>query len=320
MMIKMIQKHQSLIIIGIIAVILVVVLSGCIRERDTLLVDSIERTYIIHVPESYDDSSPTPLVLVLHGGGGNAENIAEVSGFNKKADEEGFIVVYPDGNGKLPRKLLTWNAGFCCGYALENDIDDVNFLRSLIEHIQDTYVIDETMIYATGISNGGIMTYRLGAELSDKIAAIAPVAAQIGGQATMEENIWRIPEPDYPVSVIAFNGMNDTRVPYEGGQPSENNTHVHSLMSVNESIAFWIEQNQCSSFPQRNISESKNIIIDTYTGGKNNTDVVLVTIQDGTHSWPGGQKGWENGDEPTMEISATDMMWKFFTNHPKTNS
>jgi polyhydroxybutyrate depolymerase len=302
----------------IIILIFISMLSGCIRERETILVDGQRRSYIIHVPESYDGSRPTPLVIVLHGGGGNAKNIGNVSGFNEKADEEGFIVVYPDGTGKLQRKLLTWNAGFCCGYALENNIDDVKFLRTLIEHLQDQYVINESMVYATGLSNGGIMTYRIGAELSDIIAAIAPVAAQIGGQTTENDTPWQIPDPSNPVSVIAFNGMKDKRVPYDGGPPIDNGSHVYSWMSVNKSISFWVQQNHCISFPQRNISESGNIIIDTYSGGKNKSEVVLVSIVNGTHSWPGGQKGWENGDEPTLEISATDMMWDFFKNHPKT--
>ena len=173
------------------------------------------------------------------------------------------------------------------------------------------------MVYATGISNGGIMSYRVGAELSDIFAAIAPVAAQIGGQATEDDEIWQIPEPENPVSVIAFNGRNDTRVPYDGGRPIEGNAHVYIWMSTNESIAFWVTQNNCNTTPEQNISESGNIIIDTYKDGLNNTEVTLVTIVDGTHSWPGGIKGWWAGPEPTQEINATDMIWDFFKNHPK---
>jgi polyhydroxybutyrate depolymerase len=154
-------------------------------------------------------------------------------------------------------------------------------------------------------------------KISDIFAAIAPVAAQIGGQATIDDELWQIPEPDYPVSVIAFNGMNDTRVPYDGGRPLEGSAHVYSWMSTNESISFWVEHNQCNTTPQQNISESGNIIIDTYTNGLNNTEVKLVTIVDGTHSWPGGEKGWAGGPEPTKEINATDMIWDFFKEHTK---
>ncbi|MBS3749247.1 MAG: poly(3-hydroxybutyrate) depolymerase [Candidatus Thermoplasmatota archaeon] len=289
---------------------------GCVQKRDVFTHDELQRTYILHLPVSYSTDKSYPLVLVFHGGGGNAENTERLTNFSQKADEENFIVVYPEGTGKLKRRLLTWNCGFCCGYALENNIDDIGFIRSLIEHLQQKYTINSSMIYATGLSNGGIMSYYLGAELSDIFAAIAPVAAQIGGQATAQEDLWQIPEPEYPVSVISFNGMNDSRVPYNGG--TSNETHVYSWMSTNESISFWVQQNQCNEIAQRNISKSGNIISDTYSGGKNNAEVTLVTIVNGTHSWPGGQKGWENGAEPTKEINATDMIWDFFKNHPKT--
>jgi polyhydroxybutyrate depolymerase len=290
---------------------------GCITGPHYLVYDGQKRLYNIHLPSSYNPSNSYPLVVVFHGGGGNAENIEKVTNFSQTADEEGFIVVYPYGTGKFNKRLLTWNCGFCCGYALETNVDDVGYIKTLVEHLQDTYAVNSNMIYATGISNGGIMTYRVGAELSDIFAAIAPVCAQIGGQATAEEKMWRIPEPDYPVSVIAFNGMNDTRVPYDGGRPIDNDTHVYSWMSTNESIAFWVEQNQCNTVPQQNISGSRKIIVNTYSGGINDTELKLVCIVDGTHSWPGGQKGWKNGPVPTQEISATQMMWNFFKHHPK---
>jgi polyhydroxybutyrate depolymerase len=199
-----------------------ILLTGCISINDYIVYDGQKRffnirlPYKIDLPSSYDPSNSYPLVFVFHGGGGNADNIEDGTNFTKKADEENFIVVYPYGTGILNKRLLTWNCGFCCGYALENNIDDVGFIRSLYEYIENNYSINPNMVYATGISNGGIMAYRVGAELSDIFAAIAPVAAQIGGQATEEEKIWHIPSPENPVSVIAFNGMNDTRVPTGG--------------------------------------------------------------------------------------------------------
>lgn len=314
----MIKKKTFFIILIIAIIFSLPLLSGCLKNREVFTHDDLKRTYILHLPSNFSSDNTYPLVLVFHGGGGNAENIADTTNFSQKADEEDFIVVYPDGTGKLKQRLLTWNAGFCCGYALENDIDDVDYIKSLITHLQTQYPINESMIYATGLSNGGIMTYRLGAELSTIFAAIAPVAAQIGGQPSVEEELWCIPEPTNPVSVLAFHGTNDRRVPYDGGRPSDNDTAVYSWMSTNESIQFWVDQNQCNSFPKRNINSSKNIIIDTYLCGKNNTEVQLVTIVNGTHSWPGGEKGWKNGAEPTKEINATNLIWEFFENHPKT--
>jgi polyhydroxybutyrate depolymerase len=306
-----------------LTLLLSTILTGCLSNADHIVHDGQRRYFKTHLPykitlpSSYDSKESYPLVFVFHGGGGNADNIIDTTNFSRKADEEKFIVVYPYGTGRLRYKLLTWNCGFCCGYALENDIDDVGFIRSLYQHLKEKYSINTNMVYATGISNGGIMSYRVGAELSDIFAAIAPVAAQIGGQATEYDELWQIPEPANPVSVIAFNGMNDTRVPYDGGRPLEGNAHVYSWISTNESISFWVEQNDCNPISEQNVSESGNIIIDTYSGGLNDTEVVLVTIVDGTHSWPGGKKGWRGGPEPTQEINATDMIWDFFKDHPK---
>jgi polyhydroxybutyrate depolymerase len=311
------KKELKTLFCSLILILIVVSLfSGCVTKREPFEYNGEERSYLIDLPSSYNPTDSYPLVLVFHGGGGNAESMKELTNFTQKAEQEEFIVVYPDGTGKLNKRLLTWNCGFCCGYALENNIDDIGFIRSLIEHLQEKYTINSNMIYATGLSNGGIMSYYLGAELSDIFAAIAPVAAQIGGQTAVQEDLWQIPEPEYPVSVISFNGMNDSRVPYNGG--TSNETHVYSWMSANESISFWVEQNQCNETAQRNISKSGNIITDTYTKGKNNTEVTLITIVNGTHSWPGGQKGWKNGAEPTKEINATDLIWDFFKNHQKT--
>ena len=307
----------GIILLILLTLILPVLLTGCI-SRESLWYDGQKRTYVIHLPVSYNPLKTYPLVLVLHGGGGNAANAERMTGFSKKADEEGFIVVYPEGSGRFRRILLTWNGGFCCGYALEHNVDDVGFIRALLEELMEAYPINSSMIYITGMSNGGIMSYRLGSELSDIVAAISPVAASIGGNATNESSLWVIPEPGYPVSVIAFNGMLDTRVPYYGGQPMENFTRgAYSYLSVNESITFWINHNHCSQIPETNVSESGNIIVDTYKNGDNGTEVVLYTIANGGHAWPGGEKGRRQGDEPTQEISATDIMWEFFKSHPK---
>jgi len=313
------MKRKIIFILLVITFFIVTsLLSGCLSKREIFDYNGQSRSYILHLPPSYTGENEMPLVVVLHGGGGNADNIEETTGFSKKADAEGFIVVYPDGSGRFDRYLLTWNGGFCCGYALENDIDDVGFIRALIEYLQETYAINRNMIYVTGISNGGMMSYRLGAELSDIVAAIAPVAGSIGGQATEEDTIWCIPEPEYPLSVIIFHGKNDSRIPYDGGMPTANDTRgAFSYLSVNDSVSFFVNSNQCDAFPRSNISESGNIIMDLYGGGLNNTEVALYTIINGTHSWPGGKIGRRNGDVPTMEISATDLIWEFFKSHPK---
>jgi polyhydroxybutyrate depolymerase len=271
----------------IIMLLLTVFVSGCIEGSEGMWYDGEKRTYNIHVPASYDPSISYPLLVVLHAWGENAFFIEKRTGFSEKADEEGFIVVYPDGLGR------SWNAGFCCGNALKNDIDDVGFIRALIEKSMEDYNINSSRIYVMGHSNGAMMSYRLGSELSDMIAAIAPASGTIGRQS------WVIPDPEYPVSVIAFNGMNDKLVNYYGG----------IFLGVNESISFWVNQNNCSPTPQTNISEDGNIIVDTYTDGDNGTEVVLVSLVNAGHAWP--------FDRPIDGVSQTDVIWEFFENHPK---
>jgi len=139
--------------------------------------DGVQRSYILYVPTSYNSAEPVSVVLVFHGGGGNAEGAVRMTGFNSLADEKGFIVVYPNGTGRLSDdKLLTWNGGTCCGWAQEQNVDDVGFVRAIVADLQSMASIDMKRIYATGISNGGIMSYRLACEASDLIAAIGPVA------------------------------------------------------------------------------------------------------------------------------------------------
>ncbi len=298
---------------------LVTILASCVLVDDmstfkagtydgTITVDGRVRNYIIHLPAKYDGKQALPVVIVLHGGGGNADKMPELTGFNAKADEAGFIVVYPNGTGPAgDDKLLTWNCGFCCGYAMDNNVDDVNFLRQLIDRMEKNLKVDPARIYVTGISNGGMMTYRLGCELADKIAAIAPVAGSMGDWTT---------KSDSPVSVVIFHGTDDQHVLYDGGAPKiqfDDSDRIDKPVSY--AVNFWVQHDGCSTEIHRGVSG--NIIRDTYSGGVGNSEVVLYTIVDGKHAWPGGTAAWAGGDEPTQEISATDLMWEFFKAHPK---
>lgn len=158
------------------------------------------------------------------------------------------------------------------------------------------------------------MTYRIGAELSDILAAVAPVAGTIGGEwMDKHGNLlpsYVIPDPEYPLPIVIFHGMNDSLVPYDGGVGPSGDI----FLSVNESVTFWVEHNQCDPTPQINISESGNIIKKTYANGSNGADVVLYSVVNGSHGWFGAP------DWPytyPCEISAADLIWQFFNTHPK---
>jgi polyhydroxybutyrate depolymerase len=266
-----------------------------------------ERTYRLHLPPAYDGQRSLPLVLVLHGGGGTAQGVADISGFSAKADKEGFIVVYPNGTGRHPDRLFTWNAANCCGYAHEHNVDDVGFIRALLDKLEAELSIDPKRVFVTGISNGGMMAYRLACELSDRIAAIAPVAGSLNGTACA---------PAGPVSVIIFHGTADKNVLYGGGVPKKGvDRRLRVDKPVSYAVSFWVNHDGCASVPRR--EEQGRVVRESYEGGRDGTSVVLYTIRDEGHTWPGG-KAWAFwADRPTHEISATDAMWDFFMKHPK---
>ena len=252
-------------------------------SEGSFVFDGLTRTYLVHVPPGYDESVLTPLVIVLHGYTGTAEGMVTLTGFNEKSDEEGFIVAYPQGLSQR------WNVGFG---SLKFDTDDVGFIDELIDRLEQKYAIDANKVYVTGFSNGAMMSYLLGAELSDKIAAIAPVAGSIG---SMTYGLERIPVPSEPVSVLVFHGTADTSVPYNGD----------GFLSVAESVALWVECDGCYVSPLNETMADGNVVKSVYSGGDNNTEVILYTIIGLGHDWP------------TTPISATDVIWEFFATHPK---
>ncbi len=270
----------------------------------TLTFDGRTRAYTVHLPPAISDT-PHALVIVLHGGGGNRNHVARMSGMSALADKENFIVVYPDGSGWLGDKGLTWNAGNCCGYALDHNIDDVGFIRALIEKLARDYPIDAKRIYATGMSNGGMMAYRLACELSATLAAVAPVAGALNVEC----------QPTAPIAVIAFHGTADQHVLFNGGAPKvKADPHSREDKSVAYAMNFWAQHNQCASTPTH--TERGNILHDTYTDCVHGTAVELYAIRGGGHAWPGGIR-FLSGDPPTNEISASKVMWDFFKTHPK---
>jgi len=273
--------------------------------KKSILVDGVKRTYIVHVPAQYKRDRSYPLVFVLHGGTGNAENAMRMSQMSPKADKEGFIVVYPNGTGKFKDRLLHWNDG---REHAQTEADDIVFFRQLISQLEKDYSIDPKRIYATGISNGGVMTYRLGCELSDVLAAIAPVAAALHCDKSA---------PDSPLSVIIFHGTADKYVLYEGGAGKAAGGKQRIDKPVAYAADFWVKHNACN--PVQAKEEFGSILKESYSGGRANTEVILYTIEKGGHSWPGGKKGlrYGNPDPPTQEISATDLIWEFFNRHPK---
>jgi polyhydroxybutyrate depolymerase len=268
------------------------------------------RTYLYHRPKDDDGKTPRPVVIVFHGGGGNAENAVRMTSLDAKADAEHFIAVYPNGSGPIDGALLTWNAWNCCGPALDEHVDDIAFVRAMVERLEQDFAIDRKRIYATGLSNGGIFTHRVGCELSDIFAAIAPVAGALNTEDC---------KPDHPVSVVMFHGTADQHVLYDGGRPLQtvDRRHPREDKPVSYAVETWVKLDHCKTEPAR--TKEGHVTHDVYPDGTDGAAVELYTIEGQGHAWPGGHKGREHGnvDEPTTEISATDLMWDFFAKHPK---
>ncbi len=280
--------------------------------RHTLMHDGLERGYVVRVPGLPAPGARLPLVLVLHGGGGNAGFAERMTGFTGKAMQEGFIVVYPEGTGRfkglLGGSLLTWNAGHCCGQAMQRRVDDVGFIAALIDKLVADYPVDPARIYATGMSNGGMMTHRLGIALSDRIAAIAPVVATVFGDEA---------KPARPVSALMINGLLDTSVPHLGGAPGGRFPGAWDGTPAQPAPAqatFWAGADGCAREPERRDAGAYILLRHACPADE---AVELYLVKDNGHAWPGGQPGGRRGDKPSASLDATDLIWRFFRAHAR---
>ncbi len=269
--------------------------TSAIAQSDTLSHGGLLRTYSVYVPATADTVLGAPVVMAFHGGFGNSENIENQSGLSDVADEEGFIAVYPMGTGTIP----TWNGGECCGFAAREDIDDVGFVDKLIARLAQDYRVDLTRVYATGISNGGAMTYRLACELPHRFAAFGPVAVTFR-DATCA--------PDLTVPVVHFHSELDENVPMMGGMGS--GPAVVDWLPLDSTLSNFASYNSCTSTVDTQVSDS--LLVTTWTNCATPEPLVKLYLSaDGGHSWPGGQ-GTIIGDPPSGAVDASREMWSFF--------
>lgn len=266
--------------------------------RGSVKVNGKKRTYLLHVPASYEQSKPLPLVLVFHGAFGSASISRWDSRMSEQADKDGFIVAYP-------RSLQgTWNAGLCCGLSQKKNVDDIAFVRAVVENLSKKYSIDPTRVYAAGVSNGGMFAYKVARELSDVFAATASV----------EACMYPSPSPGGPISVLALNGTKDCTIPYEGGRGSWYGYKL-DVPGVRDTIDYWVKQNGCTSEPTKVTTGA--VTKELFSQGKSNTEVCLYTIKGGGHIWPGGRRAKFMGRSVEKEFSATEAICSFFLSHPK---
>jgi len=271
----------------------------------TLAVAGRDRSYEVDGPAQAPPPGGWPVVLVFHGGGGNAASVRTQSRMSAKGAAEGFVAVYPQGSGGIAGKLKTWNAGTCCGWAMQHHVDETAFVAALLDDLATVVAVDARRVYATGISNGGMMAYQVACTLADRFAAIAVVA----GEMTMAASDCR---PARPVAVLVIHGSAVRNLPFEGG-PGARAVAVHEVRSVATAVDFWRRNNGCAD-PAA--SERDGVVARTRYGGcRDDADVELVAIDGGGHSWPGGERLARFLDPPANALDATAAIWRFFARH-----
>lgn len=266
------------------------------------------RKVLVHLPRGYDASHPAPLVLAFHGGGGHAEYMADDDryGLQKKADEAGFVVAFPNGYSKLPGgKFATWNAGGCCGDARDKGSDDVGFARAIVTAIKGRYSIDAGRVFATGMSNGGMLSHRLACEAADVFRAVASVA---GTDATSNCS------PSRPISVLHIHAKDDDHVLFNGGAGSgafRDESKVMNFISVPETMSRWVQRDRCTAPPQRTL-DKPGAYCEAYTGCSGGVSVHLCVTESGGHSWPGAAQVRRGKEPASRALDADDAIWRFF--------
>ncbi|NMB68736.1 MAG: poly(3-hydroxybutyrate) depolymerase [Chloroflexi bacterium] len=263
------------------------------------------RRYLLHIPAAYDPATPTPIVLAFHGALGSADSMAKGHGWIEKSDQAGFLVAFPNGASRLSSgDFATWNAGSCCGYAVQNQSDDVGYVRAILEDLQTKVNLGQ--VFAAGMSNGAMFSYRLACEMSDTFSAIAAVAGT--------DNFAQC-NPAQPISILHIHGLEDDRVLFDGGcGPGCDRATETEYVSVPDTIAEWVQRNGCETEPQT-VVINENAYSETYAPCQDGVQVKLYVVKDGGHSWPSSKRTSNplEQDAPSSAIDATKEIWDFFS-------
>lgn len=245
--------------------------------------DSRNRRYHLHVPPHEQNHAGLPLMVVLHGGGGNGAQVRDVTGLHALGVAKGFAVAFPDGTGRLPKKLLTWNSGKVDAYAKRNKVDDVGFLKQVVVDVQKRVSIDSRRIYVVGHSNGGMMCHRLAREAADVFAGIAVVSGAMNFVDT---------DAASPVAALLIHGSNDQFVSIEGGEAKSVIAKKRVDASLQNAVDYYVERNGLLAYPTKEVADK--VRLEQYVRAKGEgaaAPVWVVTLEGGGHAWPGAERG-----------------------------
>ncbi len=294
------------------AAVLLAAASPVAADEETLRWDGRERSYLLVTPPDADPAMALPLVIALHGAGQDASSFAEETRFAAAAAALRMLVVFPNGSGTEDGRL-SWNAHFCCGVGAAEQVDDIGFIGALIEDVAKHRAIDRKRIYATGMSNGGMLTYQLAAARPQWFAAIAPVSAAIGGISRSGE-AFVIAPPDRPVPVMIIHGRRDPYVLYDGGSSALIGYPKRSNMAVADALSLWSAADGCTAEPERGEPMPSRLRRIDYGDCRGGSTLVLWEIEDGEHNWPQDVRFPAPGGATR---SAAEEILTFFAGHSR---
>lgn len=280
----------------------------------------LRRSYMVHVPPQAAAGRALPVMLAFHGGGSNAEVMRSYTRMDASANRDGYVVVYPNGSSGFQGRFLTWNAGKCCGPAVALQVDDVGFTLAVLDDLSARVRIDKRRIYATGLSNGAMMAYRLATEASDRIAAVAGVAGAM--------SLSRF-EPARPMPVLHIHSTSDHIARFDGGfgPPAAvaDTRMFHS--GVEEMLEQWIVHNGCLRKPAAieteagaagSLDAGHTVIRRAYRPCLDGVEVVLLQLGGGVgHVWPGGVRDYNPQllGTGTAVVDANAEIWRFVSRY-----